>query len=145
MNGHPRARMKLILRQYETEVKIFNSRWFPASIYRSKWSNVASQGSNMKKASKKSIFQKIFLDFSIDSGGPGSHPGGSRTDPGAEKHPKNENFQNCKNYNVPPKIIIIIFWRAITTMAGGRQKDEFYLYIGRLRHGPNSMKSYKNL
>ena len=88
MNGHPRARMKLILRQYETEVKIFNSRWFPASNYRFKWSNIASQGSNMKKTSKKSIFQNFFSDFSIDPGGPGSHPGGSRTNPRAEKHQK---------------------------------------------------------
>ena len=93
MNGHPRARMKLILRQYETEVKIFDSRWFPASNYRFKWSNIASQGSNMKKTSKRSIFQKFVLDFSIDPGGPGSHPGGSRTDSRAEKHQKNENFQ----------------------------------------------------
>ncbi len=86
MNGHPRARMKLILRQCETAVKIYNSRWFPAPIYRFKWSIIAGQGSNMKKTSKKSIFQKFVLDFSIDPGGPGSHPGGSRTDPGAEKH-----------------------------------------------------------
>ena len=41
MNGHPRARMKLILRQCETPVKIYNSRWFPASIYRSKLSIIA--------------------------------------------------------------------------------------------------------
>ena len=63
MNGHPRARMKLILRQYETEVKIFNSRWFPASNYRFKWSNIASQGSNMKKTFKKSILQNFFWIF----------------------------------------------------------------------------------
>ena len=54
MNGHPRARMKLILRQCETPVKIYNSRWFPAVIYRSKWSILAGQGSNMKKSSEKS-------------------------------------------------------------------------------------------
>ena len=52
------------------------------------------------------------------------------------------NFQNSKN-DFPPTIIIIIFWRAIiiiiTIMAAGRQKDEFWLYIGRLRHGPNSI------
>ena len=83
MNGHPRARMKLILRQCETAVKIYNSRWFPASNYRLKWSNIASQGSNMKKIVDSSIFQKKIGDFSIDPGGPGSHPGGSRTDPGA--------------------------------------------------------------
>ena len=88
MNGHPTARMKLILRQYETEVKIYNSRWFPAPIYRFKWSIIAGQGSNMKKTSKISNFQQIFLDFSIDPGGPGSHPGGSRTVSGAEKHLK---------------------------------------------------------
>ena len=63
---------------------------FPASIYRSKWSIIAGQGSNMKKISKESIFWKLFLDFYIDPGGPGSHPGGSRTDPGAEKHRKNK-------------------------------------------------------
>ena len=86
MNGHPRARMKLILRKYETEVKIFNSRWFPASNYRFKWSNIASQGSNMKNTFKEFIFQNLFSDFL----------GGSRTNPRAEKHQKNENFQNCK-------------------------------------------------
>ena len=32
--------------------------------------------------------------FYIDPGGPGSHPGGSRTDPGAETHQKNEKTQN---------------------------------------------------
>ena len=64
MNGHPRARMKLILRQYETEVKIYNSRWFPASNYRFKWSNVASQGPNMKKPSKiNQLKKKIFWTF----------------------------------------------------------------------------------
>ena len=69
----------------------------------------------------------LFLDFSIDPGGPGSHPGGSRTDPGAEKHQKNANFQNYENYNFPPKIITIIFQRAtiVIIMAAGRQKDEF--------------------
>ena len=93
MNGHPRARMDTILRQCEAPVKIFNSRWFPASIYRSKWSIIAGQGSNMKKMIKSRFFE-IFSDFYIDPGGPGSHPGGSRTDPGAEKHQKNEKFQN---------------------------------------------------
>ena len=92
-NGHPMARMDTILRQCEAEVKIYNSRWFPASIYRSKWSIIAGQGSNIKKMSKKSIFQEKCLDFSIDPGGPGSHPGGSRTDPGAEKHKKMKIFK----------------------------------------------------
>ena len=82
MNGHPRARMKLILKQYETEVKIFKSRWFPASNYRFKWSFIAGQGSNIKIL-KKIKFLNFFLDFYIDPGGPGGHPGGSRTDPGA--------------------------------------------------------------
>ena len=50
------------------------------------------------------------------------------------------------NYNYPPRhqIMIIIFRRAtiiITIMAAGLQKDEFYSYIGRLRHGPNSIKN----
>ena len=96
MNGHPRARMKLILRHYETEVKIYNSRWLPESNYRFKWSNIASQGSNMKKNLKKIDFSKFFLDFSIDPGGPGSHPGGSRTHPGAEKHQKMKIFKIMK-------------------------------------------------
>ena len=93
LNGHPRARMDTILRQFEAEVKIFKSRWFPAPTYRSKWSNIASQGWNMKKSSKKSIFWNLFLDFSIDPGGPGGNPGGSRTHPGAEKHQKNEKIE----------------------------------------------------
>ena len=63
MNGHPIARMDTILRQCEAEVKIFNSRWFPASIYRSKWSIIAGQGSNMKKMSKKTIFSIFFWNF----------------------------------------------------------------------------------
>ena len=86
------------------------------------------------------------MDFYIDPGGPGSHPGGSRTDPEAETHQKNENknLEKCI-YIFPPrhhKITIIIFRRATTMiMAAGRQKDEFYSYIGRLRHGPNSIKN----
>ena len=63
MNGHPMARMDTILRQCEAEVKIFNSSWSPASIYRSKWSIIAGQGSNMKKSSKKSIFWNFFWIF----------------------------------------------------------------------------------
>ena len=50
----------------------------------------------MKKNSKKSIFHIFSLDFSIDPGGPGSHPGGCRTNPGAEKHQKNEKNQIIK-------------------------------------------------
>ena len=87
-NGHTMARMDIILGQCEAEVKIFNSRWFPASIYRSKWSILVGQGSNMKNMSKKSMFSKFVWGFYIDPGGPGSHPGGSRTDPQAEKHLK---------------------------------------------------------
>ena len=34
------------------------------------------------------------MDFYIDPGGPGDHPGGSRTYSGAEKHQKHSNFQN---------------------------------------------------
>ena len=47
------------------------------------------------------------------------------------------------NNNFLPRnqIIIIVFQRAtiITIMAAGLQKDEFYSYIGRLRHSPNSI------
>ena len=51
------------------------------------------------------------------------------------------------NYNFPPRhqVIIIIFWRATTTtMAAGRQKDEFYSYIGWLRQSSNVIKAAKN-
>ena len=56
MNGHPRARVDTILRQCEAEVKINNSRWFPASIYRSNLFNIAGQGTNIEKSSKKLLF-----------------------------------------------------------------------------------------
>ena len=84
MNGHPRARMDTILRQCEAPVKIYNSRWFPASNYRFKWSFIAGQGSNIKILKKYKILN-LFLDFYIDPGGPGGHPGGSRADFGGEK------------------------------------------------------------
>ena len=42
----------------------------------------------MNKYEKKKIKQ---IDFYIDPGGPGGHPGVSRTDPGGEKH-QNFNF-----------------------------------------------------
>ena len=45
---------------------------------------------NIKKSQKIEFFQ----DFYIDPGGPGGHPGGSRTDSGAEKHQKDEFFLN---------------------------------------------------
>ena len=48
---------------------------------------------------------------------------------GPEPIPELKNIKKWKfykNYNFPPKIIIIIFWRAtIIIMAAGRQKDEF--------------------
>ena len=52
MNGHPRARMKLILRLCENPVKIYNSRPFPALNDSLKWSNIAGQGSNIKNVQK---------------------------------------------------------------------------------------------
>ena len=69
MNGHPRARMDTILRQCEAPVKIYNSKGFPASIYRSKWSIITGQGSNMKKMSKKSFLLKIVFGFFYRSRG----------------------------------------------------------------------------
>ena len=66
-NGHPMACMDTILRQCEAEVKVFNSRWFPASLYRSKWSIIAGQGSNMKKSLK--FFFEIFFGFFYRSRG----------------------------------------------------------------------------
>ena len=63
MNGHPIPRMDTILRQCEVEVNIYNSRWFPAPIYRSKWSNIACQGSNMKEYPKTFFFERKFLNL----------------------------------------------------------------------------------
>ena len=94
MNGHPRARIELILRQSEAPVKIYNSRWFPASNYTVKCSIMAGQWSNMKKMSNF-FFVDFFLDFYIDPGGPGGHPGGSRTHPRAEKCSNMQFFKNC--------------------------------------------------
>ena len=119
MNGHCRARMKLILRQCENLLKIYSSRGFPASNYRLKWSNIAGQGSNIKM-SKKSIFSIFFgnlyrsrgsrgpsgrvqnrsqslktithTDFYVDPWSPVGHLGVSRTDSRAEKHQKNHIF-----------------------------------------------------
>ena len=97
MNGHPRARMKLILRQYETEVKIFKSRWFPASNYRFKWSNIASQGSNMKKTSKKSIFQFFFWIFLSIQGVQGAIWEGPEPIPELKNIKKMKIFKSIKN------------------------------------------------
>ena len=38
----------------------------------------------------KKLIIDFFSDFYIAPGGPGSHPGGSRTDSGAEKHQNSE-------------------------------------------------------
>ena len=94
MNGHPRARMDTILRQCETPVKIYNSKRFPASIYRLKWSFIAGQGSNMIFFIKKKRFFDFFMEFYIDPGGPGGHPRGSRTHPRAQKTLNISIFQN---------------------------------------------------
>ena len=50
----------------------------------------------MKNIRKNDEHQKqyFFLDFSINPGGSGGHPGGSRTDSGAEKVWKNCFFKN---------------------------------------------------
>ena len=55
MNEHPIARMELILRQVEAPVKIYNSRWFPASIYSIKWSIMKKQWTHIKKVSCPSL------------------------------------------------------------------------------------------
>ena len=85
INGHPIAPVFTILRQGEAPLKIYSSRWFPASIYNVKWSIKAGQWSNTKKIQKIQNFN-FFFEFCIDPGGPGGHLGGSRTDFGAEKH-----------------------------------------------------------
>ena len=41
-----------------------------------------------------SIFFNFFFDYSIDPGGSGGHPGGPRTDSGAEKVWKHGLFKN---------------------------------------------------
>ena len=50
---------------------------------------------NIKKSRKIKNFQKKY----IDPGGPGGHPGGSRTDSGAEKHQNNEFFNFLNFYD----------------------------------------------
>ena len=65
MNGHPRARMKLILRLCENPVKIYNSRPFPALNYSLKWSNIAGQGSNVKNVQKIKKFNFLGNFISI--------------------------------------------------------------------------------
>ena len=72
INGHPIARMDTILRQCEAPVKIYNSRWFPASNYRFKWSFIAGQGSNIKILKKHQNFEFFFgvLNRSRGSRGP---------------------------------------------------------------------------
>ena len=114
-NKHPIARMDTILRQCEAPVKIYNSRWFPASNYRFKWSFIAGQGSNIKILRKKSKNWIFFLEFSIDPGGPGGHPGGSRTDSGGEKHPKNQKFG---------KIVFSLFWTQGPIFTRTRKKSK---------------------
>ena len=47
----------------------------------------------MLKNIKKSRKIENFQNFYIDPGGPGGHPGGSRTDSGAEKHQNSEKNQ----------------------------------------------------
>ena len=48
------------------------------------WPRVENEKMTHKSTKKKK------MDFYIDPGGPGGHPGGSRSDPGAEKDPNNE-------------------------------------------------------
>ena len=69
--------------QIEALSEIYMMRWVPASRYSTKWAIMTKQAKIHKQLQKKiNIF---FLDFSIDPGGSGGHPGGSRTDSGAEK------------------------------------------------------------
>ena len=56
INGHPIAPVFTILRQGEAPLKIYSSRWFPASIYSVKWSIVAGQWSNIKRLTKNLKF-----------------------------------------------------------------------------------------
>ena len=50
----------------------------------------------MKKNPKKTIFSKKKLEFYIDPWGPGGHPGGSRTDPGAQQPLNIQIFQKVE-------------------------------------------------
>ena len=123
MDGHPRARMNTILRRCEAEIKIFNSRWFPASIYRSKWSNIAGQGSNMKKSSKKSIFEFFFgICLSIQ--------GVERAiREGPERIPELKNDQRCMFF----KFVFGFFYRS----RGSRGPS------GRVQNRSQSLKTIK--
>ena len=102
-----------------------------------------------QKIVQKSIFWNFFFGFFYRSRGSREPSGRVQNRSRSWKTSKKWKFSKFyENYNCPPRhqIIIIIFRRAIITitMAGGHQKDEFYLYIGRLRHGPNSKTSIKN-
>ena len=46
-----------------------------------------------EKNGPKHDFSTLFLDSYIDPGGPGSHPGGPRTDSRPEKHQKVNSLQ----------------------------------------------------
>ena len=75
MNGHPRARMDTILRQREDPINIYNSKGFPASIYRLKWSFIVGQGSKMIFY-KKNDFLIFFWNFIAIQGVQGATPEG---------------------------------------------------------------------
>ena len=82
MIGHPIARMETILRQGEAPVKIFN---LQASQHRSLGPSgrIWLAKGPIGKTCTNFWFLKISLGFYIDPGGPGGHPGRSRTDPRA--------------------------------------------------------------
>ena len=84
MNGHPRARMKLISRLCENPVKIYNSRPFPALNYSLEWSNIAGQGSNIKNDGKSIVDQD---SLSITSVAPLGCPFMPKQGPGPPPEP----------------------------------------------------------
>ena len=79
MNGHPRARTKIILSQGDAPIKICKSRWFPALIYVVTWSIMAGKSSTMKNMSI--LFFSLFRDLYIDPGVHGAIQEGPETIP----------------------------------------------------------------
>ena len=83
MNGHPIAGKEGLVRKDWSQVIFYNLRRVPESVHSTKWAVMAGQWTKCDNA------RFLLLDFCIDPGGPGSHPGESRTHSGAEKYQEN--------------------------------------------------------
>ena len=126
--------MDTILRQCEAPVKTFNSRWFPASNYRFKWSFIAGQGSNNKIWKKK----KLNLFFEVLYRSRGSRgPSGRGQDPSRSwkttkkwKNWKFSNFLNFIQYQILPYTYCYTFNSEIFT-AFDLSDCAIFLYLNR--------------